>query len=674
MGDQLSYQLDPRAPASDAHLNPILADIDVRLKGLEAEALSLGAIEQQAVGLMLERINQVLAPAYTAIADKAHLGAILTAPATGAVMLPAAGLLTFAVPTGSRAAFAPSLFLGLVATSDPTAKIAASLVSYDADTGALVVDVVSSAGPAGQIFSTWTVTISPVIQTLLADEDGSVVWNNADSPRWSLRRTPTAESGSNAGSDLELLRCLDAGTVIDAILTASRATGKVTFTYIPVVGTAAPGTSNDDAASTAFVMDAVGGIGGGSYLPIAGGTISGDLKIDRNNPSGNPTFTTDSPAATYQGWIARRNGTIRWAWYLGYADAESGSNAGTSARLLAYGDTGTFIGTALAIKRSTLDMGIGHITPLRRLHPLVDDAVNNAVTQVLRLTHTTSGTPANGIGVGIEFEAEAGGGNKVGATLESVATDVTPASEDFDLVLKTMMAGAAASEALRIGPQVKVSRPFYFPATALVDAATIAWDAGVIQCPTVTLGGNRTFGAPTNLKDGCAYMLRVVQDGTGSRTLTWNAVFKFGSTPVLQTAAGAVDVFLFESDGTNLIGKHLNEVVSGSPFSAGYGPSSDQTITTAGLLTIAHGLGVAPTLVQLRLKCTTADLGYSVGDIVEFANGVSPGNDRMLAVTSDATNIYVRFGASVIGLPNKTSGVFASITAASWKLTVRAWK
>src|SRR3989338_5989467 len=40
--------------------------------------------------------------------------------------------------------------------------------------------------------------------------------------------------------------------------------------------------------------------------------------------------------------------------------------------------------------------------------------------------------------------------NEVGVTLEAVTTDVTAASEDFDLVIKTMTAGAAATEKLRI--------------------------------------------------------------------------------------------------------------------------------------------------------------------------------------------------------------------------------
>jgi hypothetical protein len=105
-------------------------------------------------------------------------------------------------------------------------------------------------------------------------------------------------------------------------------------------------------------------------------------------------------------------------------------------------------------KYMTVDNSTGHfgfgITPEVRLHARVDDATTNAVTNLLKLTHTTSGTPANGIGVGMQFEVEtSANNNEIGATIEAVASDVTSTSEDFYLSLKTMIAGAAATEVAR---------------------------------------------------------------------------------------------------------------------------------------------------------------------------------------------------------------------------------
>lgn len=88
----------------------------------------------------------------------------------------------------------------------------------------------------------------------------------------------------------------------------------------------------------------------------------------------------------------------------------------------------------------------------------------------------------------------------------------------------------------------------------LTDGATIDWDIADGDCATVTLAGNRTLNVPTNGKAGDMYILKVVQDGTGSRTLTFHANYLTpwnGTAPVLSTAASAVDLFCLWYDGTS---------------------------------------------------------------------------------------------------------------------------
>jgi hypothetical protein len=71
---------------------------------------------------------------------------------------------------------------------------------------------------------------------------------------------------------------------------------------------------------------------------------------------------------------------------------------------------------------------------------------------------------------------------------------------------------------------------------------------------TVTLTGNVTFAAPTNMVAGESMTLILTQDGTGSRTGTWNASYKWlGGTPVLSTTAASIDVVNIFYDGTNYI-------------------------------------------------------------------------------------------------------------------------
>jgi hypothetical protein len=147
--------------------------------------------------------------------------------------------------------------------------------------------------------------------------------------------------------------------------------------------------------------------------------------------------------------------------------------------------------------------GLGTTSPDRRLHSEVDDATTNAVTQVARFTHTSSGTPANGIGVGIEFEVEtAAANNEVGATIEAVAVDTTAASEDFDLVFKTMAAGAAAAERMRVKST----------GTVLHGTAALATNAtdGFVYVPTCA-------GTPTGVPTAFTGQAAIVVDSTNNK-------------------------------------------------------------------------------------------------------------------------------------------------------------
>jgi hypothetical protein len=83
---------------------------------------------------------------------------------------------------------------------------------------------------------------------------------------------------------------------------------------------------------------------------------------------------------------------------------------------------------------------------------------------------------------------------------------------------------------------------------SLTDAATIAVDLSLGNNFSVTLGGNRTLGAPTNTTAGQSGVIVVTQDGTGSRTLAYNSIYKFagGTAPTLTAGSGgAVDVLAY---------------------------------------------------------------------------------------------------------------------------------
>ena len=91
--------------------------------------------------------------------------------------------------------------------------------------------------------------------------------------------------------------------------------------------------------------------------------------------------------------------------------------------------------------------------------------------------------------------------------------------------------------------------------TALSDGATITIDMATACHHSVTLGGNRTFAAPSNQAVGQAGSIFITQDGSGSRTAAFNSAFKFvgGTAPTLTTTASATDRIDYIIKSSNVI-------------------------------------------------------------------------------------------------------------------------
>lgn len=112
----------------------------------------------------------------------------------------------------------------------------------------------------------------------------------------------------------------------------------------------------------------------------------------------------------------------------------------------------------------------------------------------------------------------------------------------------------------------------------------------------------------------------------------------------------------------------------GSMLISGGFQSTDQTITNAGALTLAHGLGVVPKIIQVALVCQTGELGYTAGDVVFInAHTISYNNNYGQVVVPDATNLNIRFGSAGYVIMNKGTGAQAVMTNGNWKARFYAW-
>ena len=79
--------------------------------------------------------------------------------------------------------------------------------------------------------------------------------------------------------------------------------------------------------------------------------------------------------------------------------------------------------------------------------------------------------------------------------------------------------------------------------SGLTSASTITIDMATTNNHSVTLAHNTTFANPTNQVAGQSGSIFITQDGTGSRTASWAANWKWkgGTAPTLSTTAAAVD-------------------------------------------------------------------------------------------------------------------------------------
>jgi hypothetical protein len=188
-------------------------------------------------------------------------------------------------------------------------------------------------------------------------------------------------------------------------------------------------------------------------------------------------------------------------------------------------------------------------------------AIKNAVSAnttasdavVLRVAGQTHGVtvPSGGVGYfftnGTSVNTLNAAGFSAITTTQADARYATLSTAQTITGAKTFTSTVTITGAVAFTSAVNVSGPVNVNTVTLTDAASIvpSFDAG--NTFVVTLGGNRTLAAPTSANIGQSGSIRVIQDATGGRTLSYNSAYQFvsGSAPVMDTSAGAQSILVF---------------------------------------------------------------------------------------------------------------------------------
>ena len=94
-------------------------------------------------------------------------------------------------------------------------------------------------------------------------------------------------------------------------------------------------------------------------------------------------------------------------------------------------------------------------------------------------------------------------------------------------------------------------------------SASIALNFGALSNAKITLSGNLLLQAPLNQRSGQSGCVRLIQDATGNRLISYDAVFKWtgGAPPIASTAANTADFLYYYVPQPGLVHASFNKAV-----------------------------------------------------------------------------------------------------------------
>jgi hypothetical protein len=170
-------------------------------------------------------------------------------------------------------------------------------------------------------------------------------------------------------------------------------------------------------------------------------------------------------------------------------------------------------------------------------------------TPATTLNFVGAGVTATG-GAGTTTVTISGGSGGVNTKEENVAVD-TPATTMNFVGTPVTVTGGAGTSTVTVTTAWTTTTPAY--ATPLTVDLTNYAAYNNVQVDVGALTGNITLNI-TNGINAQKVNLRLLQDGTGGRTVAWGANMTAATDlpfPTLSTAANAIDFFLFHWDGTS---------------------------------------------------------------------------------------------------------------------------
>lgn len=195
----------------------------------------------------------------------------------------------------------------------------------------------------------------------------------------------------------------------------------------------------------------------------------------------------------------------------------------------------------------------------------------------------------------------------------------------------------------------------------LIDQNPVEWNPSAFPTSKIILGASRTFDTPTPIEDGATYTLYVQQDTTGGRTITWPGIVVWlsGSPPTLTSAANAVTIIQFYSDGTTLYGAPIG-LTGGTPS----GPE-----ISVGIVPFPGGGQADATPVNYGYNLINLGDDFNTGDSLQLPSAVAGSVVQVFTqgnTGNDNADMYAKNGTTdVINLSGNGDAFFIGTNPAS---------
>ena len=361
----------------------------------------------------------------------------------------------------------------------------------------------------------------------------------------------TGDLGPKSGSNLTFNSSSGLLTATSLAGTVSTATQNSITTMTGLVTTGALGTGT--------IAAGFGNIDNGASSITNGGLVKLDVDADADDVTGDSatgrlTIGDGEDLNLYHGgtnsYVVNDTGILVLQSAGGIVVNENSANV--DFRVESNGDANMLI-----VDGSSNRVGMGVAAPEAPLH-VFQAGDNNSTTELLLLE---TGSSSDGSGVKLRMATAHTSG-----IIEMIDGTGSFDSEFRFKLADTSQLATPADKLILTTKNAEFKTGAYNAEVALTDGSTVAWNASTAPIAKVTLGGNRTLGAATVPQTGQFISILFIQDGTGSRTISFNAAYEHTGdiAPVLTTTANKGDLFVYRYNGAKFleVGRNLNLTLS----------------------------------------------------------------------------------------------------------------